>query len=59
MSAETDFYDHLDACKQCRENPFALCRIGKLLLMLAAASSIMLHPVTGCFGGTPGPTVKK
>ena len=26
------FHAHLDECKQCRENPFGLCKIGAQLL---------------------------
>jgi hypothetical protein len=26
------FYDHLDECKQCRENPFDLCLMGKRIM---------------------------
>lgn len=32
----TAFHQHLDACKQCRENPFDLCRVGSWLLQAAA-----------------------
>lgn len=27
------FHDHLDECKQCRENPFHLCPAGEQLLL--------------------------
>lgn len=26
------FHKHLDQCRQCREHPFALCRIGSAIL---------------------------
>jgi len=29
------FHEHLDVCKQCRENPFALCPMGAFLLQWA------------------------
>ncbi len=32
----TNFYDHLDVCKQCADNPFALCVEGAKLLREAA-----------------------
>ena len=28
-----DFHQHLDECKQCRNNPFALCAKGHMLLI--------------------------
>lgn len=31
------FHAHLDACKQCRENPFDLCADGQRLIAEAAA----------------------
>jgi hypothetical protein len=34
------FHKHLDECKQCRENPFALCFVGTLLLDAAAAEAL-------------------
>lgn len=34
-----DFHAHLDACKQCRENPFELCVVGGLLLVEATGPS--------------------
>lgn len=30
------FHRHLDGCKQCRENPFNLCREGEMLLRASA-----------------------
>ena len=27
------FHAHLDACKQCRDNPFGLCKTGEALLV--------------------------
>lgn len=27
------FYEHLDGCSQCRNNPFDLCREGQRLLL--------------------------
>lgn len=30
------FHRHLDACRQCRENPFSLCAVGHALLTGAA-----------------------
>jgi hypothetical protein len=30
------FYDHLDTCNQCRENPFDLCQTGAERLRFAA-----------------------
>lgn len=34
-----NFHKHLDACKQCRENPFSLCPTGSELLKLGATNS--------------------
>lgn len=31
-STVNDFHDHLDVCKQCREQPYNLCLNGKALL---------------------------
>ena len=28
-----EFHSHLDECKQCRDHPFALCPIGRVLLL--------------------------
>jgi hypothetical protein len=36
-SAADAFHDHLDVCKQCRENPFSLCRVGLPLLTATMA----------------------
>ena len=33
------FHDHLDACEQCRNNPFALCPTGLKLLETGTMSS--------------------
>lgn len=33
MISPNDFHDHLDACRQCRENPFNLCRVGQGLFL--------------------------
>lgn len=35
-TARIPFHDHLDACTQCRENPFALCTTGAALLKESA-----------------------
>lgn len=35
------FHDHLDKCKQCRENPFALCEVGALLIQITAGRAIL------------------
>jgi rubrerythrin len=32
----TDFHEHLDGCKQCRDHPFELCKFGEALLIAAA-----------------------
>jgi predicted anti-sigma-YlaC factor YlaD len=32
----TLFYNHLDSCEQCRNNPFNLCDMGQTLLTAAA-----------------------
>jgi hypothetical protein len=32
----TLFYNHLDGCSQCRDNPFNLCLLGAQLLAAAA-----------------------
>jgi len=32
------FHEHLDACQQCRDNPFALCKDGEGLLLKAGKS---------------------
>jgi hypothetical protein len=34
-----DFHAHLDECRQCRHNPFALCLEGARLLGEAATSA--------------------
>jgi len=36
-----DFDDHLDACRQCREHPFELCRTGERLLGAGVDGSTM------------------
>ena len=38
------FHDHLDACEQCRENPFDLCEVGKPLLIACG------EPAAPCTG---------
>jgi len=32
---ENKFHRHLDACNQCRENPFGLCPIGEHYLKMS------------------------
>ena len=41
MTAAPDnpFHAHLDACHQCRENPFSLCASGAILLQLSATTA--------------------
>tara|TARA_R110000824_G_C14922365_1_gene647854 strand:- start:213 stop:521 length:309 start_codon:yes stop_codon:yes gene_type:complete len=34
------FHDHLDKCRQCRENPMGLCAVGAAKLAEAAGSRI-------------------
>ena len=36
MVEENIFHKHLDVCKQCREQPFNLCKIGAGLIVEAA-----------------------
>lgn len=45
------FHDHLDACKQCRENPHDLCASGGNLLVEAATAL----PQTGRIPSQPQP----
>lgn len=33
-----EFHAHLDACRQCREHPFALCVEGQRIILEAAAN---------------------
>jgi len=40
------FHGHLDTCKQCRDNPFGLCKTGELLLFSAAAALPFPAPVS-------------
>lgn len=48
MTGET-FHDHLDVCKQCRENPLGLCGVGRQLLEEAVneqpEEDVTWHPV--------------
>lgn len=39
------FHAHLDVCRQCRDNPFALCVEGYKLLETAAASGLPQFPI--------------
>jgi hypothetical protein len=41
----TEFHTHLDNCKQCREQPFNLCLIGKNILnkLLKEGDNNVLH----------------
>lgn len=34
------FHDHLDICRQCRENPFRLCPTGARLLKQAGEAAL-------------------
>lgn len=36
MPRNNPFHDHLDVCKQCRDNPFGLCQVGTGLINEAA-----------------------
>ncbi len=36
MTNEQAFYRHLDVCRQCREHPLDLCKLGAVLLPRAA-----------------------
>ena len=36
------FHDHLDTCKQCRENPFGLCIVGEELLKAEVTVKVFL-----------------
>lgn len=46
MTAAPDnpFHAHLDACRQCRENPFSLCASGAILLQLSATTASAGEP---------------
>jgi len=33
------FHNHLDVCKQCRDNPFGLCTVGASLLQQAGSAA--------------------
>lgn len=46
------FHAHLDVCKQCRDNPFGLCKTGEALL-LATAEEDALVGAHRLFGLTP------
>lgn len=37
--SDSAFHDHLDACRQCADHPFALCPIGAELLRKEATSA--------------------
>lgn len=37
MTTEQKFHAHLDACAQCREQPFNLCAVGQKLVREALA----------------------
>jgi hypothetical protein len=41
---ENDFHAHLDNCRQCRNNPFELCAVGRAL---AAAALKELEALAG------------
>lgn len=36
--ASDQFHAHLDSCKQCREHPLELCKVGAELLKKAAGA---------------------
>jgi hypothetical protein len=36
LPAMANFHAHLDVCKQCRDNPFGLCKVGEPLLLATA-----------------------
>jgi hypothetical protein len=38
MNIIDKFYEHLDACEQCRNHPFDLCLTGDKLLIKAATT---------------------
>jgi len=40
-----EFHKHLKECRDCRENVFELCEIGKQLLIRAAGMLVMVEPV--------------
>jgi hypothetical protein len=40
-----EFEEHLDTCAQCREHPFALCRVGSILLSKAATAQTLSVPI--------------
>ena len=46
------FHAHLDMCKQCRDHPFGLCKVGESLL-LTTPKKDALAGVTETLAGTP------
>ena len=46
------FHAHLDVCKQCRDNPFGLCKPGEKLL-LATAEEDAIIGAHKLYGVTP------
>lgn len=36
------FHAHLDVCKQCRDHPFALCKVGEPLLLATSEEDALI-----------------
>jgi hypothetical protein len=62
MSAQAEFEAHLDACEQCRTQPFNLCPIGAPILQRAATeaantrsprNATCVHQFTASAAGAP------
>lgn len=50
MGALNDkFHRHLDVCKRCRENPFAMCPVGDLLIR-ASVDEVAIEGAHKLFG---------
>lgn len=50
------FHAHLDVCKQCRDNPFGLCKPGESLLLATADEDAIIgaHKLFGLSVPTKG-----
>ena len=52
MKLENEFHDHLDECRQCRDNPWNLCQAGADKLKRVALGDT-LHDVFSAGPHTP------
>ncbi len=51
------FHAHLDVCKQCRENPFDLCKTGDALLVTCGEKA--LTEMRSILGDAPSPPTQE